>query len=244
MKQLILIAFCSVALLLLPSGPARAQTPDELESFQQASGVQSVLFRGKQATRITFPANGNPYWEQPEFHSGEIVFEGNLYRDVLLNIDAHEQRALARHPSSTQTVALTPALTSSLVMDGRRFVGIGPGEELPEGFYEVFGTGPEQVYKHVDKVLNSSVADVNGAIIGYYDDNYRSDVFRYFGIRTTYYFRDAEGRFSRLKSRKNALLRKFPDRRKDIRKALKASGAGSIKNFDDYCKALLNVAAL
>ncbi len=215
---------------------------DELETFQRASGDLSVLFRGKQEMRVEFVANGNPYWDQPAFVNGDIIFEDNLYRNILLNISAWKQQALVKNPSSPQVVALSPALTSSLTMGNRSFVGIGPGEALPEGFYEVFGAGPVQVYKHVEKVVSDSVNDVNGSPIGYEDPYYRYDVYRYFGIHTTYYFRDAEGRFSRFKS-KNALLRKFPDRRKEIRKAVKAAGVNSGNSFDDYCKAVLNAAA-
>jgi hypothetical protein len=230
--------------LLFPFGRAFAQVPDELETFQQASEDHSVLFRGRQATKITFPANGNPYWEQPLFQLGDIVFEDNLYRDVFLNIDAREQRALVTKALGLMAVALPPSLTPSLIIGDRHFVGIGPGEALSEGFYEVFGSGPEQVYKHVEKVLNESVNDVNGREIGYYDENYRSDVYRFFALRTSYYFRDAEGEFSRIKSR-SSLLRMFPSaKRKEIRKAVKAAGIGSSKaNFDAYCKAVLNAAA-
>jgi hypothetical protein len=241
MKNSLSIFFISAA-FLFSFGTLRAQ--DELDTFQHASGVLSVLFRGKEATRFNFPSNGNPYWEHAAFESGDIVFEDNLYRDVLLNIDAWGQQALVKNPSTPQVVALTPSLTSSLTIGGRSFVGIGPGDVLPEGFYEVFGTGPEQVYKRVDKELQNSVNNVNGEVIGYYDENYRSDVYRYFAIKTTYYFRDAEGEFSRFKS-KGSLLRKFPsNRRKDIRKAVKAAGVPSSKAyFDDYCKAVLNAAA-
>ncbi len=242
MKLTYLTILISLA-LSFPCLRAQAQVPDELETFQQASGNHAVLFRGKQATKISFPANGNPYWEQPDFQLGDIVFEGNLYRDVFLNIDAREQRALVTKVLGLMSVALPPSLTPSLTIGNRRFVGIGPGEALAEGFYEVFGSGEEQVYKHVEKVLNESINDVNGREIGYYDENYRSDVYRFFALRTSYYFRDADGEFSRIKSR-GSLLRKFPSaKRKEIRKAVKAAGIGRSKaDFDSYCKAVLNAA--
>lgn len=238
MKKLLPILLC-----LACFGTLRAQAPDELDAFQRASGDESVLFRGKQATRINFPANGNPYWESPEFVNGEVVFEGNLYRNVLLNIDASEQRALVQKSYGLLAVALIPESTSSLTIGGRPFVGVGPGEALPEGFYEVFGTGPEHVYKHVQKTLSNSVDNMNGDGIGYYDDAYRSDVFRYFAIKTTYYFVSADGEVSRIKS-KGALLRKFRDRKKEIRKSLKAAGMNEAGvGFEAYCKAVLNAAA-
>jgi hypothetical protein len=241
MKKILPIILFSVS-LLFSGGTFRAWAQEELASFQKASGDESVLFRGKQATRISFPANGNPYWDQPTFVRGNIVFEENLYRDVFLNIDAREQRALVQKSYGLQSIALTPAQTPSLTMGDRRFVGMGPGEALPEGFYEVFGTGPELVYKHVEKVLQSSVNDVNGSGIGYYDEHYRSDVYRYFAYNATYYFRNEAGEFTRIKS-KGALLRQFKDRKKEIRKSLKANRNNSDTSFDAYCKAVLKAAA-
>lgn len=241
MKNILPIIFISAS-FLFSAGTLLAQ--DELDIFQEAAGDVSVLFRGKQATRYTFAYNGNPYWERPDFHRGDLFFEGNLYRNFLLNVDAREQRVLVRKSSGITAVSLTPLQTPSFTIGDRHFVGIGPGEALAEGFYEVFGTGEEQVYKHVEKVLNEAVADMNGSAIGYYDPGYRSDVYRYFAIKTTYYFRNAEGEFSRIRSR-GSLLRKFPSNsRKEIRRAVKAAGIGSSKDqFDAYCKAVLNAAA-
>ena len=228
--------------LLFSSGILLAQ--DELDIFQEAAGDVSVLFRGKQATRYSFAYNGNPYWERPDFQSGDVLFEGNLYRNLLINVDAREQRVLVRKFSGVTAVSLTPLQTPSFTIGDRHFVGIGPGEALEEGFYEVFGTGDQRVYKHVEKILSEAVTDMNGTAIGYYDPGYRTDVYRYFALKTSYFFRNADGEFSRIRSR-GALLRKFPsDSRKEIRRAVKAAGIGSSKDqVDAYCKAVLKAAA-
>lgn len=243
MRKAILLTISSVFALLAAFPPAGAQDQTELKAFQAAAGDRSVLFRGKQQARYSFPANGHPYWEQTGFQSGDIVFEGNLYRNVTVNIDALAQRILVQLQGSPVAVALSPAQVSSLSVNGRKFVGIGPGESLPEGIYEVFGEGPERIYKHIRKRLESSVNNVNGDPIGYYDENYRASVTRYFAYASSYYFRDAAGQFSPFKG-KGALLRKFPNRKREvIRRELRAAGIyGS--DFDAYCKAVLYFAAL
>jgi len=241
MKKLNVFTVSSVIFLLAVGFPARAQALTELKSFQDAAREHSVVFRGKQAARYTFPANGHPYWAQPAFESGDITFEGNFYRNLPMNIDAVAQRALVQLTGSPVSVALAPAQVASIVIGERRFVGIGPDEDLPEGFYEVFGKGPEQVYKHVEKKLDSSVNNVNGGVIGYYDDNYRPDVTRHFTLVSYYYFRDAAGAFTPFRSR-SALIRQFPERKREIRRALRTSGI-DVSNFDTYCKAVLNIAA-
>lgn len=230
------------AALLAACVAARAQQA-ELEAFQQAAGDRSALYRGLLAENSTVPANGHPYWDTPEYLRGDIVFEGNLYRDVPLNINAQTQHALVRTSNQVFSIMLSPVQVSALDIDGRHFVGIGPDEgALPEGFYEILGQGGVCVYKHVDKRLQSSVSDSNGDRIGYYDPNYRSDIFNYYAYLSAYYFRDRDGQFTRIRNR-GALLREFPDKRKMIRKAVQDAGLlqpGS--SFDAFCKAVLNLA--
>ena len=239
-----LLTLSSVFALLVICLPGRAQEASpELQAFQDAAGERAILFRGKQAARYSFPANGNPYWSKAAYEPGDVTFEGNLYRNVQLNIDAVEQCALVQIASSPFAVALAPALTPSLTMGGRRFEGFGPGEALPEGFYEIIGQGPEKVYKHVDKVLNSNVGNHNGETIGYVDENYRADVMRHFAIHRTYYFRDKDGNFSRIKNRR-ALIRKFPDRQKEIRRAVRdALSNSSYRDFDSVAEVILYTAS-
>ena len=230
--------------LLSASGlTARAQQSAELQAFQQAIGDQSILFRGKEAPRYNFPFNGNPYWENATFKTGDIVCEGKYYHDMSLNINAQKQLVLVRMTTSPQAIALTPSQVSSFSMGDRRFVGVGPGEDLPEGIYAILGDGPVQIYKHVEKKLNFNTESVNGEPIGYYDPDYRNDITRYFYIQSTYYFRDADGHFSRFK-KLGGLLRNFPGRRREIRRELNAMlPATSGISFDTYCELVLDIAS-
>ena len=235
MKKVYLI-IVGLSVLFAGGPPVRAQATDELQIFQGAAAERSILFRGKQAARYNFTANGNPYWDKAAFERGDVQFEGNLYRDVQLNIDALAQRALVQISGGPFAVALAPALTSFLTMDGRHFEGFGPDEALPEGFYEILGQGPERVYKHVIKTLDSSIGNHNGDTIGYVDAHYRPEVLRHFTIHRTYYLRDGEGNFFRIRNRR-ALIRKFPDRQREIRQALRSLPAGS--DFDTVCETIL-----
>lgn len=241
MKKAIQLTISSIFVLLTAVQTLHAQAATELQIFQDKAADRSVIFRGRQSARYNFLANGHPYWEQTAFESGDIVIEGNLYRDVTVNIDAVAQRVLVQLPGSPFSVALAPAQVSSLTINGRQFVGVGPGERLPEGIYEIFGQGTERVFKHVRKRLDNSVANVNGSTIGYYDENYRSNVYRHFAHIASYYFRDTDGQFSPIKG-KGALIRKFPDRRREIRRGLKAAGLLDA-DFDTCCKAILNIVA-
>lgn len=232
------------AVLLCATGPgAAAQHRDETRAFQQAAGIQTAMLRGKQAARYDFPANGNPYWTSAEYRLGDVVIDGNAYYDVPVNIDAVAQRLLVRVGDSQVAVALQPDRVGSIEMDGRRYVGVGVGASLPEGFYEVIGEGEEHVYKHVAKVIHSSTDNVNGDAIGYRDPNYRYDVSRYFALRRSYWYRDAEGAFRRIRS-KDALLRCLGPRKKAVRQAMRISNYDQNgADFDSFCRVALEIAA-
>ena len=245
-RQFLLISGCLLALLL--PGPLRAQTGQteatpEIRAFQQVAGNRSALFRARQGERYDFSANGHPYWSTKEFRSGTIMVEDNCYYDVMLNIDALTQNALVRLSDAWLVIALPPVQVAYLDIEGRHYVGIGPDEEaIPEGFYEVFGQGPHYVYKHVTKQYQSSTNNANGDIIGYYDPDYNSSLLRHFAIKTDYYFRDSDGTFSRFKG-KGALIRKFPDRKREIRRAISGNPVtlpGG--NFDAFCEEVLKLA--
>lgn len=238
MKKLTVLAGIFISLLISPS-PACAQDSDAIRAYQRTAGARSILFRGKQAAGYSFPFNGTPFLEDGRYMVGDITFEGNVYYDIPFRIDAYTQRICVKPESLPLAVELTPGRTSSIVAGDRRFEGFGPDAALPEGFYEVFGTGPERVYKQIQKELSSSLNDVNGEPIGYIDPRYHDNIHQYFSINTAYYFRDAEGGFKRIRSI-GALIRQFPERKRELRKAVDRAGYDR-KRFDAACQLVLNL---
>ena len=218
------------------------QYPAEQRAFQDAAGSGSILFRGKQAKAYDRPANGNPYWSSAAFVPGEIVFEGNHYDDILVNIDAVEGKALVRRADNPVAVALPPDAVTAIHTQDAAYVGLGQDSGgLAAGFYEVIGEGPVKVYKHVTKRIQSSTQNVNGDPIGYYDPDYNPSHTYYYAISKAYYLVDASGNASRIRNKKS-ILRSFPEQRKNLRKALadaRLDMPGT--SFEDYCKAVLSI---
>ncbi|MBR5723818.1 MAG: hypothetical protein IKX62_00410 [Bacteroidales bacterium] len=225
---------------------AAAQAPDqpEIRSFQQMAGDNAALYSGREAEHYDFPYNGHPYWSSPEFRIGNIEFEGRRYYDLPINIDAYSQRLLLKLSNAVFTLALTPGAVTAADIDGRHYVGVGPDVEgIEEGFYDVTGNGSEMIYKQIYKPLLSTTGDVNGEEIGYYDPNYRRQVTLYFAHKVRYFFRDVEGHFSPIRNR-SSLIRKFPTRKKEIRRAVQAAGVDVPgTDFGTFCEVVLKAAA-
>ena len=219
-----------VGLVMHFSGASTTGLPKEPSAIDPLAAVKSLLFS---AGAMLIPLLA-------------VIFTQLIFKDPVLKglgisfkINAHTQRAHVKLATTPLSVEIAPGRLSAIETGDRRFEGFGPDAALPEGFYEVFGTGTERIYKLVRKELSSSLTDVNGDPIGYNDPNYRENVFQYFSFRTFYYFRDAEGQIKRIKSI-GALIRQFPERKRELRRAVNKAGYGR-KRFDDACRLILNL---
>ena len=198
-----LISVLSAALILAQAVSAQ-EAPDEIRKFQTAADGQSVLFRGRAAVSyVNRHFNGTYYWSSGTFLSGDVIYNGRTYYDVLLNIDACAQDLLARHGEGRPSVVLRREYVPSFTMGESRFVNLRLAgyDSMDEGYYEVLSDSPEYVVRRVDKKLRSSVNNVNGAMIGYDDPAYREDIHTFFENCERYYLL-RDGRFKRIGRRK------------------------------------------
>ena len=180
-----------VFLLLMPviGQVLRAQQSPEYLTFIQDSGYKSVLFRGRIAQSYNAtPYNGTYYWSSPEFQSGSVMYNGKLYTDVLLNIDANTQDLLVRSNPNTLPVILDREYVEYCYIGEDKFLNLrNLGIDAKEGFYQVLAEGSEPVYLHISKDYMNSTDNVNGDVIGYYDPNYNPKIYRYFNYDARYY---------------------------------------------------------
>lgn len=210
----------------------------DLKRFQEASGQYSALYRGHQETRYAILANGHPYWESTEFKSGDIVFEGRLYKDVSLNFDAVMQEVLVMAPTRAFIVALDCKDVAWFSMGDSKFVNSSMTElDLPEGIYEILHQGKESILlNRVTKELSSSPNYVNGNEIGYNDPDYMYNVLSYFAYNSRLYL-TKDGKNCVLIKNKGSLKRQFPSRKKEFSKIAESLDNPSLRL---YCKVVLN----
>jgi len=168
---------------------ASAQNSAEYQAFMQASGYKSVLFRGKVAQSYSgTPHNGTYYWSSPEFKLGSIMYNGKLYEDVFLNIDANTKDVLVRSNQNSLPVALNRDYVDYFNIGDDRFINLQKsGYPARIGFYQIIKDGDEPIYLYVSKSYMSSTDNVNGDEIGYVDENYNAKLFKYFGYEARYY---------------------------------------------------------
>ena len=154
------------------------------------SYAQSTLYRGKHSWKYEFLHNGTYLWSPEEFSRGRVMFDGRLYDDVNLNIDAYRQELMVLQEGSVQPTSPDRDAVAWFTRGGTCFVNLNYAgfENVPEGYYEVLGDGSRTVFHQVYKYLYSEIGDFNGVKgIGYDDPEYRSDVLTYFQIQHRYY---------------------------------------------------------
>ena len=197
----------SVALSLLFLWPCQAQDVS-------VEGGQPVLFRGLVSQRYNSATfNGTPFLDPYGFKEGSVIYDGVLYENVLLDLDAYQQVLNVRQDNDH--VAITPEAEKIpwFTMEQRKFVnlkylGIDNAED---GFYEILLDGDVALLERVDKKLLTFTGDHNSVKeLGYIDPTYNSSLYTYYKISTQKYMLK-DGALSKVKGRKafQKLMRQY-----------------------------------
>ncbi len=172
-----------VGALLLAAPAMRAQ-----EEIQRMSDTPPMLYRGMVAKSYPSNFNGTPYWDTLGFQKGSVMYNGRLYEDVLVNVDAEEQKLVVR-----QTMDTAPTNP-----DGRQVEWFTWGDaffvnlqylDIPaqSGFYQLLSDSAPAIFKRVDKAPGVTTGNQNGPLIGYIDPHYKSKYTSYHGATITWW---------------------------------------------------------
>ncbi|MBR4756631.1 MAG: hypothetical protein IK076_06800, partial [Bacteroidales bacterium] len=213
MRRLILFLAAAFAL-----SPCSAQIVTNKVDDQQ-----SALYRGRVSRQYSRDFNGTPFWDNSGFMTGSIIFNGKLYENVLLNIDAAQGEvnvkfADASFPVSPDRNQVPFFIKGSQPFVNLRYLGV---TEAEEGFYEIIYDGEDAILKRVDKTWHKDAGDHRRAI-GYDDPGYNPDILAYYESATAFWY-FSDGKLSKL-SGKRSLLGHYKDRKKEIKKAIASTG--------------------
>lgn len=223
-------------LFLLPTlPPALAQ--DDYEIFRDNAAGSSLLYRGHQAYEYALLYNGTYYWNSPIFSPGEVVYNGNLYRDVPLNIDAVRQDLLIRNKVGLSEKILEPQFVAECTFGGNRYLNLQHfyGPDAPEGYWQVlYDKGRGKLLMQVRKTLEQDV-ECRKREQTHYDGVFRQNVYQVFTYKAEYRYLTETGDFVRIR-RRNDLLRQFDAAtRHDIRRHLRNLDNASYMPLERFC---------
>ena len=158
------------------------------QDYLEQAQVLSTLYRGRTPAVYPYRYNGTVYWDTGRFSQGEVLYNGKIYKGVLLNVDAFTGELVTRPSEQAAAVVLNREQVVWFTLDGRRFVNLRylGYTDAPEGFFEVLQDGKEPVLRQRKKVLRNEVNRINEDPADW-DGNYSPDVITFFVPNDTHY---------------------------------------------------------
>lgn len=175
-------------------------------AYGEVSNPNTALLRGRQIYEYKGRYNGHIYWDGPEYRKGDVFFDGRLYTDVLLNINANTQDLYVRIGENSFPVIIYRDLVAWFRMDGITYVNMRYAgyQDFAPGYFQLYKDGTGRMwYRQVTKVIRSEIGEHNGEDgIGYYDPKYNPEILHYFQYIDRYYSYDRKGKLKSYSSGK------------------------------------------
>ena len=158
-------------------------------SAQDPESTFAGIFRGKLPNIYPHKFNGTYFWDRKTFQTGDVLYNGRLYRDISMNVDAYEGELLVRPLENASAMVVFRDQVAWFTMGGKLFVNLRymGWTEAPEGYFEVIRDGETPLLLQVKKKLRFD-ANGNGYLqIGYDDPDFNAQIPNYFQREETYY---------------------------------------------------------
>ena len=157
-------------------------------SAQDPESTYAGIFRGKLPNIYPHKFNGTYFWDRKEFQRGDVMYNGKLYRDVSLNIDACEGELLVRPLENANAVVVFRDQVAWFTMGQSLFVNLRylGWKEAQEGYFEVIRDGETPLLRKRSRILRFDSSG-RSMMIRKDAEDYRPDVMNYFDAKDTYY---------------------------------------------------------
>ena len=151
----------------------------------------ATIFRGKLPAAYPYRHNGTYYWDRKEFQQGDVWYNGRLYRDISLNVDAARGELQVRPLEKASAMVVFRDQVAWFTMGPKTFVNLRylGWKDAPEGFFEVVRDGETPLLRRVEKP-SASTGPTAAYMIGHrYDDpdDYNSQIHNFFYRSETLY---------------------------------------------------------
>ena len=110
---------------------------------QDPESMYAGIFRGKLPAAYPYKYNGTYYWDRKEFQKGDVLYNGRLYKDIYMNVDAYLDELEVRPLDRVSAMTVFRDQVAWFTMGPKTFVNLRylGYTEAPEGFYEVLRDG-------------------------------------------------------------------------------------------------------
>lgn len=169
---------------------------------EEGADSPSMLYRGRVAARYHRTFNGTPYWDTLSFKPGKVFYNGILYEDAMMRIDASEQKLVVQENARIAPVNPDERQVSWAARGNELFVNLEyQGIQARKGFYLLMSDSTPAVFKRVEKSLYKGTNNHNGSQIGYVDPHYNPDIIAYYLYKESWWVLE-DGELEQIRRRK------------------------------------------
>ena len=226
---------------MLASAPADAQ--DDATLYMESAAGSALLYRGHKAYSHPTPFNGTYFWSSPVFENGDVLYNGRIYHDIPLNIDAARQDLLIRTLSGGAFKVLSAEYVERFNIGTEFFLNLKKvyGEDAPAGYWELIFDGKAKIVKQVVRTMQQDLDGHLRTEMGYYDSSYRSDVHSIFTYRAFFCYISPDGQIYPIR-RRSQLMKFYKDRKKEINRHISKLEASGMLSLEQYFREVASFA--
>ncbi len=182
-----------------------SQSSIDYNSYMESARNSSLIFRGRAAELYQFPYKGSFYIEDLEYLQGELFYNNKYYKDLYLNVNAHQDELYIKSFFKDKTLVLTKKDVKWFTMGDKKYINFSEtGKLMPSGYYEVlFQRDSIVLYKKTVKEFRKELSN---------------KVEIYFVPLYSYFLKKGE-EYYRVKG-ENSLIKLISGDRKEIKRAL------------------------
>lgn len=182
-------------------------SPEGLHAQEnEAVDTPPMLYRGRIARKYAADFNGTPYWDTLSFRKGMVMYNGRLYDDVLVRVDAHLGKLVVRQDGNMAPTNPDERQISWFTRGKDLFVNLSyQGIDADGVFYQLLSDSQVPVFRLIIKNRRADTGNHNGDLIGYTDPEY-NPAFTAFYEQKSSYWKLEEGHLVKLRARKAAKL--------------------------------------
>ena len=188
---------------------ARTLTTDFAKNiYCRQRGNEASIYSGILHNRYSSDINGIAYYNSEDWQRGEVIYEGVLYKSVLMKYDlVKDQLIVISNDTSGVSIGLFSPRVKQFAFSGSTFIRIDNNNAgiIQSGFYRQLTIGKVTALARVKKIISEKIID--NRIVRYFEVNIKYYVFK-------------EGKYFYIQN-KNDLFNVLKDHKKEVQALMK-----------------------
>ncbi len=134
---------------------------NSIDLYRNGIGAQARLYNGSKYSAPEQTFDQHPYFLSVDWLTGDVYYDGELFRDIPLMLDLYNGQLITEHYSNGQALQLVEDKIHHFTISGHYFENIDNayvGNSLPgSGFYETLYGGNSKVIVKRQKILHEEI---------------------------------------------------------------------------------------